>query len=145
MHPGWERQTGEKQSSTFLHLQKTTVLPTVWLHIMEARARTHSGRMQLPVRCRQVWQTGVTSPGGCQPRSPAPGTAGAQPRALVAFIWPEHEREAPGKSLQAPQCQPHPPKNTSHSRHPTKCCQPAEKEVFYKQTWFVFGMSRIAY
>lgn len=63
----------------------------------------------------RFWQAGVTSPGDCQPSSPAPGTAGAQPQALVASVWPVGKIEAPDKSLQVPQCQP--PRHT-YSRHP---------------------------
>lgn len=48
----------------------------------------------------RFWQAGVTSPGGCQPSSAAPGMAGAQPQALVASIWPEYKRGEP--------LQPHP-------------------------------------
>lgn len=91
MHPEWKRQTGEKRSSNFLHLQELTSLPVKLPHIREVKDRTHSERKQLPMG--KFWQTGVTSPGDCQPSSPTPGTAGAQPPAwLLLFAQSTQDR-----------------------------------------------------
>lgn len=58
-------------------------LPTMLCMLQRRRYRPALGRGNSLSSANRFWQAGVTSPGDCQPGSPAPGMTGTQPQALV--------------------------------------------------------------
>lgn len=90
-----ESQTEEKRRSTFLYLQEMSFLPTILCMLQRWGYRPALGRGSSLSSADRFWQAWVTSPGDCQPSSPAPGMTGTQPQALVG----QSARERPLTNL----------------------------------------------